>query len=263
MRSVLAAAFAFALSVPAAANPTIERVTFPTLDPAFKGELQATIYRPAEGKRNPAMILLSGCLGISRSTLAWAEWFSGKGYEAIVLDSLGPRHVEDVCDGGYPSEGARAYDAYAALAFLRTRPDVDVDRVGVIGWSHGGGAVLIADDTRFATTIAGTKFRAAIAFYPDCESMPAAAVSAPLLIFTGGQDDWTPPEQCTEVAKRLAHAGQPVAEHRYPFATHGFDSVYDPGVLNLRGQVHHIRYNGAAVGDARARITVFLDGAMR
>ena len=32
----------------------------------------------------------------------------------------------------------RPLDAYAALKYLRTRPDVKPDRIGIQGWSNGG-----------------------------------------------------------------------------------------------------------------------------
>ena len=36
----------------------------------------------------------------------------------------------------------RPLDAYGALAYLRTRPDVVADRIGLQGWSNGGSAAL-------------------------------------------------------------------------------------------------------------------------
>ncbi|MBV8148482.1 MAG: dienelactone hydrolase family protein [Candidatus Eremiobacteraeota bacterium] len=263
MRALLAALLlAFAIT-PCRATQVTERVEFPTLDPAFKGNLEATIYRPAGDKRYPAMVLLHGCFGIGRSTISWAKWFADNGYEAIVVDSLGPRHVESVCDGGYPSEQRRALDAYATLAFLQKRPEVDADRIGMIGWSHGGAAVLAADDAALAKQIPGKKFEAAIALYPDCEAMPSSGVSAPLLIFTGGRDDLTPPTLCSEGVKRLERAGEPVSEHRYAYATHAFDSAVDAGLVNVEGRLYNFKYSGAAASDARARIVAFLKDTMR
>jgi dienelactone hydrolase len=32
-------------------------------------------------------------------------------------------------------------DAYAALAWLRVQPGVDLHRIAVMGWSHGGGVI--------------------------------------------------------------------------------------------------------------------------
>ena len=82
-----------------------------------------------------------------------------------MIDSLGPRKFKDMCDSGWlvPPE-LRAQDAVAA-AYLRSRPEIVPDRIGVIGFLHGGSSALAAASARV------TPFQAAIAFYPYC---PAA-----------------------------------------------------------------------------------------
>jgi len=262
-RNVLKIALIMLLSTSAAIGQT-DYVSFSSLDKSFHGQLTATVYLPAGTGPFPAMVLMHTCAGIQTYVGAWAEWFSDQGYEAIVVDSFGPRGVGSVCGvGGYPDERARALDAYGALTYLRTRSDVDGTRIGVIGWSHGGGAALAADDKAEAQAYAaGNGFRAAVALYPVCGFMPHD-VSGPLLVLLGANDDWTGATPCDRVVKRMAGSGEPVSDYIYPGATHAFDNPADRGVMHIRNHYYTLDYNADAAMDAHARVAAFLADAMK
>ena len=55
-----------------------------------------------------------------------------------------PRHSYDNRPEELNEVTVRPLDAYGALAWLRTRADVDGARVGLQGWSNGGSATLAA-----------------------------------------------------------------------------------------------------------------------
>jgi dienelactone hydrolase len=111
-------------------------------------------------------------------------------------------------------------------------PDVLADRVGIIGFSHGGWTTLDALDEGLASrarAAAGAEhgFAAGIAFYPECTFgswIPAYRTAAPLLILTGELDDWTPAGPCRGLAERVQAQGQPVSFKLYPGAHHAFDT---------------------------------------
>ena len=67
------------------------------------------------------------------------------GFAALLIDSFRPRGYREVCNRGrlVPPE-AQARDAFDGAAYLRAAPEVRARRVGVIGFSHGGWAVLKA-----------------------------------------------------------------------------------------------------------------------
>jgi dienelactone hydrolase len=263
-RSVLKAAVIVLLTTSVAMAQT-DSVTFPSFDQTFHGKLTATVYRSSGAGPFPAMVLMHTCAGIQPYIGAWAQWFSDQGYEAIVVDSFGPRGVGSVCGiGGYPDERSRAADAYGALAYLRTRPEVDGTRIGVIGWSHGGGASLAADDKGEADAYAaGSGFRAAIAFYPVCGFMPRSALSGPLLVLLGANDDWTGAAPCDRAVKALAGTGQLVSDYIYPGATHSFDNPADRGVTHIHNHYYTLDYNAGAAADAHTRVAAFLADAMK
>lgn len=250
----------------AQAQVVAQTVTFPTFDRSFKGVLTGMLYRPDGDGPFRAMVLLHTCGGIQGYIEDWAQWFAGNGYEALVVDSFGPRGVTSVCGvpDGQPDERTRAYDAYGALAYLRTRSEVDGGRIGMIGWSHGAGTVLAADDAGFAAgLVKGTGFRAAIALYPPCEFMPRHDVAAPLLLLLAADDDWTPPRACERAAGSLAQGGYPVSDYIYTGTTHAFDNPADRGVTHVRQHVYTLIYNANSANDAHARVGAYLTGVMR
>jgi dienelactone hydrolase len=60
----------------------------------------------------------------------------------------------------------QAPDAFAAAEYLRGLSNVRADRIGVIGFSHGGWAVLKAVLEDAVRTGPARPFAAAVAFYP-------------------------------------------------------------------------------------------------
>ncbi|MCG7310391.1 dienelactone hydrolase family protein [Brachybacterium sp. ACRRE] len=74
---------------------------------------------------------------------------------------------------GSPVLGARVADASAAVSALRSRADVDAERVGVVGGSGGGAVALLlaALDTRLRAALVAnffSSFAASIAARPHC-----------------------------------------------------------------------------------------------
>jgi dienelactone hydrolase len=146
----------------------------------------------------------------------------------------------------------------------------------VLGWSHGGSAVLAALNARaplVATQLERAPsppyFRAGVAFYPGCfESLRAKtgyAIAAPLRLFIAGSDDWTSPRPCIDLAARLAEAGEPVKITVYPDTYHGFDAPAAQQRLRLEvpngvhpGQGVTVAPNPDARADAYARLRAYL-----
>ena len=197
----------------------------------------ASISKPDGPGPFPAVVILHDCSGLGpRSSGApgrWARELVRRGYLVMLPDSFTPRGVPDGVCINPPPRGTdvgpdrRARDAYAALAQLRQRPDVDGRRVGVMGGSHGGSSTLATmRATGDASDTGG--FTAAVALYPRCAAFTGALGTyrprAPLLILIGEADDWTPAEPCRTLAERAQRAGDPVAIKIYPGAHHSFDS---------------------------------------
>ena len=95
--------------------------------------------RPSGPGPFPAIVQLHGCGGLEAQSYRWARWFAEHGYVALVVDSFGPRKLKGDCRSGpdEPPVTARFDDAFGALRYLQSLPDVKADRIAAIGWSQG------------------------------------------------------------------------------------------------------------------------------
>ena len=209
------------------------------------------------------MVVLHHCGGRSNDVLSWAAWLRGEGYVALAIDSFTPRGIKNCAQGGQPTMSEFAKDAAGALAYLRSLPFVDPKRIGVVGWSYGGGAALIAaraaSDWLFDPGPGG--FRAAVAFYPNCSQI-GADTNIPLLLLLGAADDYMPPGYCVTVAQEIQGRKQPIEWMVYPGATHAFDqSEYGYAARQYLG--HQLQFDGQATSDAQRRVRKFLGEQLR
>jgi dienelactone hydrolase len=280
MRSFLALLVFLATSVGALAQ---DKVSFPSLDGkdgAAPTPLDGYLFRPNKPGPFPAVVFLHGCGGlisalshqIMSREMEWAGTLNRAGYAVLMVDSLTPRGAGEMCSRTGFKEWLylrRPADAYGALAWLQQQPFIAKDRIAVMGWSNGGGAVLFALGKRFGrpATFAGPDFRSAIAFYPgSCseERMGGNWTPAiPLLILIGAKDVWTPAEPCKALVDRAVARGARIDYHAYPDAYHDFDwpnlrrkelTAYTTraGVVPITGE------DPAAHADAIARVQAFL-----
>lgn len=242
-----------------AAQIELSPVSFPNKDPGVT--LTGTLYEQVGvPERRPGVVILHACDGLDSDITDWGNWLGQNGYIALAVDSFGPRHVDRVC--GTPAIPARmrAFDAYGALAYLRTLPDVDPAHIGVIGFSHGGGAVLYTENAETATLagFAQNGFAASVAFYPAaCEQKPSKALIDPLLLLIGASDDWTDAKSCEDFMSALAQNGTPGTIHVYPNTYHRFDDPTANKLVHIHGHVYTLRYNATSAADARDRVLAF------
>ena len=200
--------------------------------------------------RRPVVVALHGCgglyarVGARKGKLnarhqAMGEMLQGMGYHVVFPDSLSARGEVSLCaqliGTRKITQTQRRADAFGALAWVRAQAWADPSRVAVIGWSHGGSAVLAV--TEAANRKAGQEdtvlvapFKTAIAFYPGCaESLQNKyQPNTSLTLFLGADDDWTPPASCIAMAEELkakpAPTSPPVEVNIYSGAVHDFDT---------------------------------------
>jgi len=208
------------------------------------------LRQPRDPGPLPAVVLLHGCNGgWLRLDERWGARIGSWGYVTLTVDRFGPRGITSACTGGAPA--ATVFDAYRALAFLVQQPFVDPARVAVIGFSQGGWLALASVERGMIERTSKEKFRAAIAFYPPCLGIKGS-MTVPTLILTGELDDWTPANECRNLAEgrddygisRQKDLGVPIEIVVYPGAYHGFDV---PGLATpVKYLGHHLEFNQAA-----------------
>jgi dienelactone hydrolase len=294
--------FLLTLLAPAVAHsadrPLPETVYFASLDEQ-KTELVGYLFLPERAReRHPAIVMLHGRAGpysskvatgctrvgrgiqspcgaatLSRRHAEWGRFWAERGYAALHVDSFGPRgkahgfgrNTHDDPDRDDVNERTvRPMDAYGALAYLRTRPDVIPDRIGVQGWSNGGSTTLNVMgiyNPALDNATPETGFRAGMAFYPGCGKRALFddgryLTYAPLIAFLGGADEEVSPDICTHVLEKAqATGGSRVEFIVYPDATHNFD---DPGEAHQRIEANH-----TATVAAKEKAEAFFRAALR
>lgn len=254
--------------------------------------LPAYLFKPEGNGRFPAVVFLHGCSGIgvsgslSSTYSAWARHLNEVGIAALIIDSLTPRGFVSAC-GNVPARKVmyrqRPLDAYAGLAYLQSRADIIGDRIGLMGWSQGGGITLLTINSRGIgkpVPPPGHGFKAAVALYPSAcsdrlQSEPYTRVKrgtwetdAPLLVLHGAKDNWTRPEPCKAFVKAAQKRGEPVSITIYPDAAHSFDAPNLP--LRRRssprladGSYPLLGTDQAARKDAMQRVAEFFGQRLR
>ena len=253
-----------------------ESVFFPSLDSPLTGGkptlLRGLLMKPEGVGPFPAIVALHGCNGLFKEgalvarEAAWAQHLTSHGYVVLFPDSFGPRDVTSDCEGRVRAWAERSYDAYGALRYLQAQPFVIGERIGLMGWSHGGGTVVFAiarDSIARPADLTKGDFRAAVAFYPAwCSRLSIDwKPDIPFLLEIGAQDDSIQPAPCIERTKSARAGGAPMQMKVYDGAVHDFDWPGDKlhTITSPSGKVAHYRVDEDARGDALVRVLAFLN----
>jgi len=273
-----------AASPPPPLGPLPDRVVFPSAD--GQTGLVGYVFKPEgpHAARTPAVVLMHGRAGpysslangrydattLSQRHQKWGHLWAQQGYLAILVDGFGPRGFpQGFTHQSYEQRPesvneviVRPFDAYGALAYLRTRNDVVADRIALQGWSNGASATLSTMSSatpalKSPSPTAG--FRGALAFYPGCglkgKFKNGLIPYAPVRVFVGTADEEISPQECSDLVdtSRAQHAN--IILKIYPGATHDFD---DPGASRAE-----VPANAAATRDATAGAIDFLASVLK
>jgi len=236
--------------------------TFPAPDDS-RGtvNLSSALYLPEGQGPFPALIGMHGCNGLHSNHTTWARRLNEWGYAVLLVDGLNPRNIDTLCRGEWPLPAKqRAIDAFAAREFLRKNPTISADRIGIIGWSHGGETVLYAlDYSQSKFERRDDPFKVGIAIYPPCVfKRTFFGVDSPLLILKGADDSAGSPigDMCPGMVQRAGTSRELIDFVSYPGVVHGYDN---PGVNRSTEWGWVIRYDAEAAADTYRRVRTFLE----
>lgn len=192
-----------------------------------------------DGPPQPVVILLHGTNGPgSGAAWNWGQVLNAQGVATLRLDNYTARGITDAsADQGSVPQFMPVYDTYRAVEVLARTPGIDPGRIHVMGFSRGGTAALYASLSRFHSAFGPQAGRIAgyFPFYAACNftlERELELADAPIRLFHGGADDWTPVAPCRDYAARLAAAGHDVALTEYPGVHHAFDDPTAPALFS-------------------------------
>jgi len=193
----------------------------------------------------PAVVMLHGSAGVlAARELTYGKQLAAMGVAALVIDAFGARR-----DRGTSfterllniTEVMLIADAYASLDYLATRPEIDRDRVVLIGFSYGAMATMYALNARVAETLgpSGRRFAGHVAYYGPCVTRfeNRRTTGAPLLMLYGDGDQIMDRERCDATAADFRAGGSDVKVIVYPGAVHQWDGAFGRRLIgrNLAG----------------------------
>jgi dienelactone hydrolase len=194
-------------------------------------KLDGQLFTPTGAVPGPVVILCPGSGGVSPDHLKHAQELTSAGLAVYVLDPFAARGIKDtISDQTQLTWAASAYDVLAAARMLATQPGIDEQRIGAVGYSRGGAAVLLAAYQQMAHAVLGEgkSLKAVLAGWPACDRQFEHAITAPTVVrfLVGDSDDWVSPVQCQGQAAAMRANNPEVSIRFFKGASHGFGYYY-------------------------------------
>jgi dienelactone hydrolase len=190
-------------------------------------DLDATLYLPQVRRRCPAVIIIPGSGGVSVWMLHHAQALVATGMAVLVVDPFTPRGVVNtIAVQQQFSFAASTFDVFAAVHYLRQHNAIDGQRIGAMGYSRGGTAVLQAAIAQLGRHALGGQAtpNAVLAAWPWCGyqfSQPDTG-AVRVRVLAADKDNWASSLQ-TQAYFQAIHARNTSATFRlFKDARHGF-----------------------------------------
>lgn len=195
--------------------------------PLPKVQLDGQLFMPAAAaKPLPAVILTPGSGGVSPAHLMHASKLAAAGLAVFVLDPFAGRGVKDtISNQGQFSMAASAYDVLAAARMLAQRKEIDPQRIGAIGYSRGGIAVLMAAHRQLAQPVLGElHLQAVMAGWPWCgyQFERPDTGSTHVRFMLGAVDNWVSVQQCQAMVAATRATNPNITVRLFKDGSHGF-----------------------------------------
>src|SRR3954463_12782862 len=137
----LLTSFAVAQSGASPSHVITKNVTFKSGD----GTASGVLYAPAAkgNAKSPAIVVIQEWWGLNDWVKQQAEDLAGNGYETLAVDLYHGKvattrdEAHELMSGMSRERAMR--DLEGAVAYLKSQPNVDPERIGAIGWCMGGG----------------------------------------------------------------------------------------------------------------------------
>lgn len=201
-------------------------------------KMGAYLARPDAPGRKPAVIVFMEIFGVNDHIRDVTRRVAAEGYVALAPDYF--HRTAPGLELGYDEQGMNTgignlmkltademiADARDAIAYLRSRPDVEGRKIGAMGFCIGGHMTYL--------TACETDIAAAASYYGGGIAAPQGPGGAPSTVsrtpkikgriqcYFGGKDSMIPLEQVDLIRDALKKAGIDHSIEVYPDADHGF-----------------------------------------
>jgi carboxymethylenebutenolidase len=199
----------------------LEAVTNLRVASAAGPEVRAYVARPASPGPHPAVIMIHEFWGLNADIVGKAEALAEAGYVVIAPDMFRGRTTSWVPSAIYqvvstPQEQLVA-DLDAVYAWLEAQPDVQAERVGIMGFCFGGRTSLIY-------SLANTRLAATAILYGSLitKADQLRALPGPVLGIFGGADQSISVAEVRAFEAALNEAGVPNQITIYEGQPHAF-----------------------------------------
>lgn len=241
--------------------PSISYVQFQSLDLenspeqlTISGQLRVPVLHDEESDTQqsiPAVLILHGSAGIDSRGKLYTEALNDAGIATLEIDMWAARGLTGGDDRpAFPT--LTVPDAFSALKYLSEIPNIDAERIGIMGFSWGGVVTMLVASQSYTDYYGqyygqDLTFAAHVAHYPICWGYnkylpspippPVAPIGLefgeltnPLLIQIGALDDYDEGgEQCENLIASLSEEDQSIASvNVYPNAHHAWDRLQPP-----------------------------------
>ena len=220
----------------------ISYISIPVVTPALSWQVSAQLRVPKDLNTTiPAVVILHSSAGVDSTGAFYVNALNHSGIATLELDLWGARDLDGGSGNRPESPQETLPDVFAALAYLAQHPNIDQDRIGVIGFSWGGIlSLLTATEQYMSMTGLPYRFAGHVAHYPLCwiyNYVPGFELDnftgAPMLIQTGDKDDYDLPESCPTLVNNLSEHDQSLVKlHVYKSAFHAWDRLEPKWVVN-------------------------------
>ncbi len=202
-----------------------------------------------DGKgQRPGVLVVPEWWGINDYARMHARMLAELGYIALAVDmygegkqALNPDQAQRSSSEVMKNPELAKARFVAALDFLKGQPAVDPGRVAAIGYCFGGGVVL--NMARQGIDLKGVvSFHGSLAPITPAQS---GKVRAKVLVLTGANDQYVPPEQVEAFRREMTAAGVAFQVTSYPGARHSFTNP-EADALGKKFNMPNIAYNKEA-----------------